>query len=127
MYTMDLHRQLPVTYLGNFHPMKWKQNTSTTRSSSVWLFLVYLASFFVLPVVGVVGHGGQELQQAVQSIAVACWEQVDQKLGDTLLLLRLQRCGTDQQGARERQKMGPSGEKRAEAARCSHVVLMNAV
>lgn len=42
---------------------------------------------FVLPVVGVVGHGGQKLQEAVEGVTVACWEQVDQKLSDILLLI----------------------------------------
>lgn len=38
----------------------------------------HLLPVFVQPVVGVVGHGGQKLQEAVESITVACWEQVDQ-------------------------------------------------
>lgn len=38
----------------------------------------HLLPVFVQPVMGVVGHGGQKLQEAVESITVACWEQVDQ-------------------------------------------------
>lgn len=38
----------------------------------------HLLSVFVLLVVGVVGHGRQELQEAVECVAVACWEHVDQ-------------------------------------------------
>lgn len=38
----------------------------------------HLLPVFVQPVVGMVGHGGQKLQEAVESITVACWEQVDQ-------------------------------------------------
>lgn len=38
----------------------------------------HLLSIFVLLVMGVVGHGRQELQEAVERVAVACWEQVDQ-------------------------------------------------
>lgn len=58
--------------------------------SSYFLFIkigAHLMSVFVLPVVGVVGHGGQKLQEAVEGVAVARWEQVDQKLGDILLLI----------------------------------------
>lgn len=38
----------------------------------------HLLSVFVLLVVGVVGHDRQELQEAVERVAVACWEHVDQ-------------------------------------------------
>lgn len=38
----------------------------------------HLLSLFVLLVMGVVGHGRQELQEAVERVAVACWEHVDQ-------------------------------------------------
>lgn len=47
----------------------------------------HLLTVFVLPVVGVVSHGGQKLQEAVESITVACWEQVDQQLSDVVLLI----------------------------------------
>ena len=63
--------------------------------SSYFLFIkigAHLMSVFVLPVVGVVGHGGQKLQEAVEGVAVARWEQVDQKLGDILLLIWVQHC-----------------------------------
>lgn len=53
---------------------------------------------FVLPVVGVVGHGGQKLQEAVEGVTVARWEQVDQKLSDILLLIWVQHCNTGQDG-----------------------------
>lgn len=38
----------------------------------------HLLPFFIQPVIGMVSHGGQKLQEAVESIAVARWEQVDQ-------------------------------------------------
>lgn len=47
---------------------------------------------FVLPVVGVVSNVGQKLQEAVESVAVACWEQVDQQLSGVLLLIWIQHC-----------------------------------
>lgn len=37
-----------------------------------------LLSVFVQLVMGVVSYGRQELQEAVESVTVACWEQVDQ-------------------------------------------------
>lgn len=49
--------------------------------ASYFLFIeagAHLLSDFVLPVLGVVGHGGQKLKEAVEGITVACWEQVDQ-------------------------------------------------
>lgn len=58
-------------------------------------FGAHLLSVFVVPVVGMGGHGGQELQEAVKSVAVARREQVDQKLSDTLQLVRVQHCCTD--------------------------------
>lgn len=49
----------------------------------------HLLSLLVLPVVGVVSNSGQKLQEAVECVAVACWEQVDQQLSDSLLLVRI--------------------------------------
>lgn len=42
------------------------------------LFSAHLLPVFVQSVMGVVGHGGQKLQEAVESITVACRQQVDQ-------------------------------------------------
>lgn len=52
--------------------------------------MAHLLSLFVLLVVGVVGHSRQELQEAVERVAVACWEHVDQQLCDMLLLICIQ-------------------------------------
>lgn len=43
----------------------------------------------------VVRHGGQKLQEAVERVTVACWEQVDQQLSNILLLITVQHCKTD--------------------------------
>lgn len=42
------------------------------------IFPAHLLPVFVQSVMGVVGHGGQKLQEAVESITVACRQQVDQ-------------------------------------------------
>lgn len=47
----------------------------------------HLLPVFVQPVGGVVCHSVEELQEAVEGVAVACWEQVDQELGDAVLLV----------------------------------------
>lgn len=59
-------------------PLNPKHDGFDDRHSWVVFPAAHLLPVFVQPVMGVVGHGGQKLQEAVESIAVACREQVDQ-------------------------------------------------
>ena len=50
----------------------------------------HLLSILEVRVVGVGRHGGEELDEAVQRVTVARWEEIDQQLGGTQLFLGLQ-------------------------------------
>lgn len=111
----DLYR-----LFGNFLPMRWKQNTCTICC------FTHLLPIFVLSVVGMISYNGQELQEAVQSVTVACWEQVHQKLSHTLLLIWVQHCCTQRakvnDNKNDRNKRWEAGDEGP-----LHVVLMKAV
>lgn len=85
-----MHQQLQSFSATTVNKLEPNSDTTEYYTSRIYLELLndfnvsqikseaHLLSVFVLLVMGVVGHGRQELQEAVERVTVACWEQVDQ-------------------------------------------------
>lgn len=99
MQSVSVDAQLQSFSGTTVHELHPNSKTTEYYTSHVYLELMndfnvpqikseaHLLSVFVLLVMGVVSHGRQELQEAVERVTVACWEQVDQQLCNMLLLI----------------------------------------
>lgn len=86
----ELHSNSLIPPNITHHAFIWNQWMTLSSIGQNWG--AHLLSVFVQLVMGVVSHGRQELQEAVERVTVACWEQVDQQLRDVLLLFGVQHC-----------------------------------